>query len=264
MLRALLAAMLSVSASALAAQEAPAPAERLPLSAFVDSAALVAAVAALSPPELPDGVMPLFQVSFDSAGEATVEPVFDEIPAGHAAAVVGALRANLAAWPAGRGGWTFVRVRAGAAPLVDRPAVRTTGPRLADRVFEEGLTELAQAFARREDVAEGSYRAVLRLRVRADGTPDPATVRLVRAVGDAELDSAVLALVPRMRFHPATVEGIPVRAWVRQPIRFEIPEPPPPPRGRERRRRGGAAPTNASPLQPGERPFAGVVRVGSQ
>lgn len=235
MLRAVLAAVLLASVSRLAAQEAPAPApaERPPLSAFVDSAGVAAAVVALSPPELPEGMMPLFRVFFDSAGEATVEPVFDEIPAPYAAAVVEAIRANLAAWPAGKSGGTMLRVRAGPEPLVDRPEVRTTAPWFADRVFHRGLEALAQAFARRSDVPEGSYLAELELHVRADGTPDPETVRLTRAVGDAALDSAVLALVPRMRFHPATVEGIAVRAWVRQPIRFEIPEPPTPPRRRD-------------------------------
>jgi TonB family protein len=103
--------------------------------------------------------------------------------------------------------------------VVDRPAVRVTPPRLADCTFQRGLRASMGAFTRHGDLR---YRAELSLRLHADGTPDSATVRLTRAAGSAALDTVVLALVPRMRYHPATVNGIPIRFWVRQPVHVEM------------------------------------------
>jgi hypothetical protein len=62
-------------------------------------------------------------------------------------------------------------------------------------------------------------RVVLRMRVDTDGFVYPGDVDVMESP-DPALSAAVIRLVPRMRFTPATVNGRPVRAWVLLPLEF--------------------------------------------
>jgi TonB family protein len=60
--------------------------------------------------------------------------------------------------------------------------------------------------------------------VNADGTPDMGSFRVVKATDPAFVD-AVKAVLPRMRFNAATVDGRPVRALTQMPFLFTLATP---------------------------------------
>jgi TonB family protein len=61
------------------------------------------------------------------------------------------------------------------------------------------------------------------LRVRVDETGRAADSLLAESSGDPQLDAAVLATVPVMRFKPAMSRDRQVAAWTELPIEFETP-----------------------------------------
>lgn len=61
------------------------------------------------------------------------------------------------------------------------------------------------------------------LRVRVDESGRAADSLLTRSSGDPQLDAAVLATVPAMRFSPALSRDRKVAAWTELPIQFETP-----------------------------------------
>ncbi|MCH9015032.1 MAG: energy transducer TonB [Gemmatimonadetes bacterium] len=61
---------------------------------------------------------------------------------------------------------------------------------------------------------------VLRLFVDESGTVDPESTAVAQSSGNLELDSAALSGVSRMRFAPATRDGMVVPATFLQPIHF--------------------------------------------
>ena len=60
--------------------------------------------------------------------------------------------------------------------------------------------------------------AVVRYRVTAYGLAAKPTV--TRSSGEAAFDEAVLQVLPRARFEPAYVYGLPIQVWVEQPFTF--------------------------------------------
>lgn len=74
-------------------------------------------------------------------------------------------------------------------------------PALAKRMREQGLV-------------------VLKVKVRADGTPDAVLVQ--QHSGSARLDEAAMAAVKRWKFVPARRGDQPVVSWVLVPIEFEL------------------------------------------
>jgi TonB family protein len=65
--------------------------------------------------------------------------------------------------------------------------------------------------------------ALVRLRVLADGTVDPASVSVEGATHEAFVEVA-RTVTPRMRFEPAMVGEAPVAAWMRRRLFFRDPE----------------------------------------
>lgn len=213
----------------------------MPLTAFLDSAALVRAVSTLPVPDLPRGVKPLFKVAFDSTGAVDeVTPVFDQIPASFAGPVVAAIRANLKNQsPSREPIHAHVRVVAGPEPLVDRPRIVVREPVLAneggirdrigqlsarfgDRVGGAAIAQPRAGFLRRLLMGSRpswSARFFVRMRVLKDGAVDTGSIEILHSSSrDEEVNDAVADLVGQMRFRPATVEGIPASVWVTLPI----------------------------------------------
>lgn len=209
-----------------AAAAAPAQADGdPPISAVVDSAALVADLAALAV-EPPQGVPPLFAVAFDSTGGVdAVTAMFDRIPAAYAGPVAAAIRARLKPQPPSRRPVrTWLRVVAGPQARVDRPRLVESQPRLTNR--GEVARLLSQAAQRHADllgmVPGTGYTVQVRFRVQPNGTAGPGSARVVRSSGNLAMDAEALAVVERMRFRPATLDRIPVGVWVELPVNFRI------------------------------------------
>lgn len=59
------------------------------------------------------------------------------------------------------------------------------------------------------------YSAVVQFVVDSAGTPEEATVRVIRS-NSAQFADAVLALVPQLRYRPARKNGVPVRQIVQE------------------------------------------------
>ncbi|HEX5725340.1 MAG TPA: energy transducer TonB [Longimicrobiaceae bacterium] len=220
-----LAALLALAPAARAQGELAGVRRDPPLSALVDSAALVRALGALAVPEPPQGVPPVFTVAFDSTGAVrTVEPLFDEIPSAYAEPVAAAIRAHLRPQPP-RAFSVFLRAVAGPGARVDLPTLEERPPVLVNRGLVAAL--LSDAIARYlrgpRLPARTEYRVEVRVRVLASGMPDTASVQIALSSGEAELDAAAARVVSSMRFRSATVEGIPVRTWVQLPIIFRFP-----------------------------------------
>jgi TonB family protein len=218
----LLAGVLLALPLAAGAAQRPEP----PLSALVDSAALVQAVAALELPALPRGVPPLFHVHFDSTGAvAEVGPLIPGIPDAYADPVVEAIRAHALPQPPGRWWITRLRVVAGAGALVDRPELREEMPRLRNApMFIGEVQRIARRHVRSFPVLRGEgLQAMVRLRVLPDGRPDRESVQVTRSTGSRLLDEELVRAAAVMRFTPARIEGIPVRVWVVQPVHLWLP-----------------------------------------
>lgn len=199
------------------------------LSALVDSAALVRAVSALAAPELPQDVPPLYFVLFDTTGAAKeVKPVFDHLVRAEAAApVTAAIRANLRQRPRmPRSEIIYLRVDAGAHASVARATPRWTMPELTNRSEFTRLLEAAlqRQIPRLSALPQVDYPVMTRFRVTPTGEPEPGSVSIARSSGQAALDSAAAELMMRTRFRAATMEGIPVAAWVVQRVVFRLPE----------------------------------------
>jgi TonB family protein len=203
------------------------PREALAAPAVVDSEALLRAMAGVPMPELPSGIRPLFRISFDSAGaQAHVEPVFEQIPASYAEAVVAAIRANArpqAPPPPGRRlPDVHLLVVGGAEPAVSRTSAAEQRPVLLNqREVDRMVDEAKRRFGRRPDrlvVVAG-----LALRVLPDGTVDPESIRLQIPSSEPELDREALEIATRMRYRPARVDGVPVPMRINQTIYFWLP-----------------------------------------
>jgi TonB family protein len=195
-----------------------------PLVTFVDSAALVRAVAALPAAELPQGIAPLFWVSYDSNGAVhEVEPIFDKMPTAYAQPVVAAIRAHLKPrTPSKRPLQTHLRVVTGPGARVDRPRLREEQPDLANRgeIARHLSRAMARFAAQRGAMVRSGYQADLKFRVGTDGRADTASVEVVRSTGEPELDREAIAALALMRFRVARIEGVPVRVWVTLPVNF--------------------------------------------
>jgi protein TonB len=66
-------------------------------------------------------------------------------------------------------------------------------------------------------------KVLLRLHVDSTGKVDPDSTKVAESSGYPALDSAALAAVPRLRFAPATRNGVPVALTFTQPILFKHP-----------------------------------------
>jgi TonB family protein len=80
---------------------------------------------------------------------------------------------------------------------------------------------LARAYPRRLRDARVGGAAMARMRITAEGSVDPATVRVLWATRP-EFGAAALQVAQRMRWRPATVEGRPVAAWTLLPVTYGI------------------------------------------
>lgn len=217
-------------------------AEDFSISAFVDSAGLVRALAALAVPELPPGALPLFDVSFDSTGAVhSVRPMFREAPAGYthrllpeayAGPVEAAIRAHLKPQAPSRDPLaTHLLVVAGPEPRVECPRILERQPDLHVGQASRELRRIARAFSdsRRDTPLEAEYRTELKFRIGLDGTVDSATVEVIRSTGDAELDRRVVETMNRLHFRPAALglsedTMVPVKVWVVLPFDITMPE----------------------------------------
>ena len=142
--------------------------------------------------------------------------------------MVAAIRARLKPQPATRCTvGTHVRVITGPGAQVDRPRLHENQPQLVNR--GEIARILSGAAGRYTSLLlMGPRTTLVKFRVQADGTPEAEGAEVTLSSGDPQLDDEALAVVGRMRFRPAKVEGIPVRVWVQVPITFQIQSPPPP------------------------------------
>ncbi|MBX7117952.1 MAG: energy transducer TonB [Gemmatimonadaceae bacterium] len=86
--------------------------------------------------------------------------------------------------------------------------------------LQRRLGPLAQQFAREAGEAGAALRVRVRLAVSKEGLVESLTV--LESSGRASVDEAVLAALKAERFAPATVDGIPVRSLVVQPVRLQV------------------------------------------
>jgi hypothetical protein len=192
----------------------------------VDVEALARALAPVPMPELPAGIRPLFRLRFDSAGALEyVEPVFEQIPASYAEAVVAAIRASVRPQappaPQRRLPDVHLLVTAGSEPSVSRLSVAEQEPVLLNqREVDRLVNQAKRRFGRRPALAVLTGVA---LRVLSDGTVDPGSLRIYLSSGVPELDREALAIVVQGRYRPAMVDGVAVSMRIPEAIYFWLP-----------------------------------------
>jgi hypothetical protein len=193
-----------------------------PLQAWVDSAAVLRAAAALEAPQMPVDMKPVFRVTFDTTGVVeSVEPVFSQTPAPYADAVVAALRAAVKPKPRSRYPTThLVRVVGGAVPLVDSPELLERAPEARDpQWIGQQLGNLRNSLRFRPGTqrqsAPGFY---VWMRVLPDGKVDRESVRLLRGSGVEWVDERILRIARGISFRPGEVDGFAARTWVLIPM----------------------------------------------
>lgn len=211
----------ALAAPAAAQESGAAPADRVrPVSLYLDSAAAVQALAALPVPELPEGVPPLFWLAFDSTGAVDMaEGVYTQLPAAFAGPVASILRAHARRQsPSDDPEGVYLRIVAGPGAGISWAEVTARAPEWLNRSFAADL--IKPVLRRREEaVGRETVRSLSVLaRVLADGSVDPASVKLLGSTGDGEIDSSVAAVVHQLRFRPGSVEGIPAPVFVTVPF----------------------------------------------
>ncbi|HEX5725175.1 MAG TPA: energy transducer TonB [Longimicrobiaceae bacterium] len=199
--------------------------QRLPLSAAVDSVALVEALRRIPAPD--PSWFNVFRVEFDSAGRPEpVEAVSRRLPDSYALPVANLITAHLRPQPPRRRPFAaLVRVVAGPDPRLEMPDFRERPPLLINRDWlGSQMSELAQhAVEAGPTFPAGGAQVIVKMRVEEDGTVSSAAV--VRSSGFPTLDLRAVEIVRQGRFRPATLDEHPVRVWVRLPLSIVVPRP---------------------------------------
>lgn len=226
MIRTIRAALLAAAcATSAGAQKAPPP---LPLSAYVDSAALHQALrATLPPPPLTRGDQLLFQVSYGDSGELEeVESLACRPPAGEYQKEMAALlRAHVRTQMEKRErDGTILRVQGGPRPRLEIARdVREDRPELIER---DELRRRMDAIARRivtqhPELKRHMSEGVLRMRIDESGAVVAPTL-IQRSNLDA-INAGYLEVANSMRFRPAMINRCPVMVLVELPVTFYFP-----------------------------------------
>lgn len=206
-----------------ASRESP----RLPVSAFIDSAALHQAL--LSAPSVPATLTrrALFSVVYDSTGALEeVEPFSRTvIPEEWGATVAALLRRHTAPRLAtGKSSSQVVALVTGASPKIEvlREVTEVKPVLLNGSLIARQLREVASRLV-------GAYGAgtefVAVVSMRVDETGVPVAPIIYRSTGQPAVDREILTVAGRMRFQPALVAGYPVKVLTSLPVSLVIPGP---------------------------------------
>jgi hypothetical protein len=211
-------------AALLALLAAPAHAQREevhPLSTYVDSAALHAAVAAA-----PEGPRSLYWISFDSAGVLREVRSLDCSGGAreYREALAGLLRSHARPVHATRraAGVAILLTGGPSARVQVARRVREEQPAVAD---VEALADTLYAVSRRlvqQIPALKGRMADVTVEFGIDDAGVPGQSRIPTPLGIPEIDDAVHDIVHSMRFRPATINRCPVPVQVLLPIHLEF------------------------------------------
>lgn len=213
-------------AAHLAAQDLP---ERLPLSAYVDSAALHRAL--LAAPEPPPGTSPnrlLFQMTFGEDGELKeVQSLACRPPAGeYENALASLIRAHVRPQSGARKRTgEIVRVRGGGAARVEiADHVREDRPVVADeRAVGSHIDAVAKRIVREHpELKNHEVEGIVRMIVTDSGTVASASFEQSTTV--EAVNAGMLEVARAIRFRPAAVNRCPVAVLVEMPITFTFPD----------------------------------------
>ena len=222
-------ALLSISVTPLPAQRPPRGfAVRITprMHAFLDSAALHAAIAELPGSPAEKRTSRVFIVEFDSTGMAqpVVPAVPGMMPAGYRDAVAPLIQAALRPIAPSRTGWrSLILVEAGREPRIEEVRLAEEKPRVANsRELERVLFDHSQRLLGRDTTLIGrTFRVHVAMRVDEDGVASTSGIALSSDI--AAIDSAALDAVRLIRFHPGRLDGDPAPTRVVLPIRFVFP-----------------------------------------
>lgn len=200
----------------------------LPVAAFIDSAGLHRALLSAPPAPAEFKSRALFWVDYDSTGAlASVKPAARRaIPPAWGDTMATILRASVKPriTPA-RATSQMVWLVSGGSPRISvlgdviavQPSV-INGTRVA-----EDLSRAASQLASRDLSLAGQQRtAMVRMSVDDNGVPD--NFALLRSTLNPRVDAEVISVAQKLRFRPATVDGVPVRVLVVLPIVMVFPE----------------------------------------
>jgi hypothetical protein len=214
---------------------APAPARRpeiveLPVSAFIDSAALHQALLAAPPAPAEFRLKPLYVVVYDSTGALKEVRTMGErqFPVEYGRQMVELLRANVRPRIAAtKPSVNYVWLQSGSSPriAVDEALVEAR-PRLQNTsAVSRELSRASERLQRANPGLAGrSVTAQVAMRVSEEGVPeDP---RLSQSTGNIQIDREIMGVAHTMRFAPANLSGYTVKVLVQLPITLTFPQAP--------------------------------------
>lgn len=217
------------------APERTPPIARLPVSAFIDSAALHQALLAAPAAPAEFRLRPIYVVAYDKTGALEEVRVMSErqFPAEYGRRMVELLRANvrprtISSKPA----VNYVWMESGSSPRIavvaDLVEVR---PRLQNTAtVTRELSRASERLVRANPGLAGrSVTAQVAMRVTEEGMPEEP--RLAQSTGSIEIDREIIGVARSMRFAPASLNGYPVKVLVQLPVTltFQQPQPQPQP-----------------------------------
>ena len=228
------AAPAAAPATALAPERRPTFAN-LPVSAFIDSAALHRALLAAPPAPAEFRLKPLYVVVYDSTGGLKDVKTVSErhFPAEYGRQMVELLRANVRPRVAAtRPSVNYVWLQSGSSPRIAvEEGLVEVRPRLQNT--SAVTRELSRASERLQrsnpGLAGRSVTASVSMRVTQEGVPEEP--RLSQSTGNIQIDREIIGVAHSMRFAPASLNGYPVSVLIELPITlaFNPPQQPPQP-----------------------------------
>ena len=215
------------TASATAAAAVAAVAAPPRMSAFLDSAALHAALARVPAPRARRRIERVFVVTFDSAGQPQpVKPAAPRaMPAGYRDTVGPLLQAALRPIAPRRGGWpSLLLVQTGSTPAVADVQLPRRMPAVANMsALQRALYDASQELLAVDDALVGrEFPLRIAMRVDEDGIATPTGIAV--SSGVRAVDDAALGAMRVIRFRPELLDDEPVPSRVVLPIRFVFPK----------------------------------------
>lgn len=201
----------------------------LPLSAFIDSAALHQALLAAPPAPAEFRLKPLYVVVYDSTGALKDVKMMSErqFPAEYGRRMVELLRANVRPRIAAtKPSVNHVWLQSGSSPRIEvQLALVEARPKLSNTAtISRAMTTVAERLQQANPGLAGSQLTVeVSMLVSDEGVPEEP--KILRSSGNFAVDRDLVTLARSMRFTPATVDGYAVKVHVRVPVTIIIPQP---------------------------------------
>ncbi|HEX7243874.1 MAG TPA: TonB family protein [Longimicrobiaceae bacterium] len=185
----------------------------------MDSAQLVAALRSAGPAPAGTRIPSDFNLYFAAGGQVdSIRPAFRKLSADYAAAMEALIRPAVRPQPVQAEEWQFLlRAQGGRTVTLEEPDYEVSPPEILNRRAVTAALHQVRALLDSSPLdRERRLMVAMRMTVTEEGTIRDET--LVRGTGDMRIDAEVLRILRKVRFRPATLDGIPVPVLITLPF----------------------------------------------